>query len=87
MTNNIDPVEFIEKYFGIELMEYQKVMLRNMNKYDDYIRGHRLSNQESLYLFNDSRVDLDILNTILEPFRAEAKNIFGMEDSKDVVQK
>lgn len=27
--NNIDPAEFVEKYFGIELMEYQKILLRN----------------------------------------------------------
>lgn len=29
MRNDIDPVEFIEQYFGIELMECQKIMLRN----------------------------------------------------------
>ena len=87
MANNIDPVEFIEKYFGIELMEYQKIMLRAIDKNDEFIRGHRLSNQEGLRLCGESRVDLDILNTILEPFRAEVQNIFGIEDSEDVVQK
>ena len=36
--NNMDPVEFVEKYFGIELMECQKTMLRNMlNKKEIYI--------------------------------------------------
>lgn len=87
MTNNIDPVEVIEKYFGIELMEYQKIMLRAIDKHDEFIRGHRLSNQESLRLCGESRVDLDTLNTILEPFRAEVQNIFGIGDSEDVVQK
>ena len=28
MENNIDIVEFVEKYFNIELMECQKIMLR-----------------------------------------------------------
>ena len=84
MTNNIDPVEFVEKYFGIKLMEYQKVMLRNMNKHDDFIRGHRLSNQESLCFYDEGRVDLDGINTVLEPFRVEVQSLFGMEDSENV---
>ena len=30
ISKEFDSVEVIEKYFGIELMEYQKVMLRNI---------------------------------------------------------
>lgn len=34
----MDPVEFVEKYFGIELMECQKTMLRNtLNQKEIYI--------------------------------------------------
>ena len=38
MSNNIDPVEFIEQYFCIELMECQKTMLRNtLNQKEVYL--------------------------------------------------
>ena len=38
MSNNMDPVEFVEKYFGIELMECQKSMIRKMaDKKEIYI--------------------------------------------------
>lgn len=84
MENSMDPVEFIEKYFGIKLMECQKAMIRKMDKNDEFIRGHRLSNQESLYLSDDARVDLDAINTVLEPFRVEAQSFLDKKVNKNV---
>ena len=62
--NNIDPVEFVEEYFGVELMGYQKTMLRNtLNQKEIYICYPRHCGyseyKEMLWIMKNLRGDIN----------------------------
>ena len=55
----MDEIEFLEKYFGIKLLWYQKVLLRAKLKYNKIVCSRGSTKTFSSLLLNSSRGEED----------------------------
>lgn len=61
----MDIIEFVEQVLGLELLEYQKILLRKFVKGDKPVRGYR----RHLPLYEDDWIiPQEIMNEVLPPF-------------------
>lgn len=51
----IDAIEFAEKYLGIKLLPYQKILLNNLDKINKvmYIYSVSVSNEQNIWLIRE----------------------------------
>ena len=55
----IDSIEFAEKYLGIKLLPYQKILLNNLDKINKvmYIYPVSVSNEQNIWLIKNRKFD------------------------------